>query len=204
MTQFATTHPQAAPGQKLWTADELEELRAGGILDPDTTYELIDGILYAMAGMNTPHYRASVNCMQLLMDGLSREQYLITQELPVRLSPMNEPKPDLCVLRGSRSDLLGRDAPLGADDVAVVIEISDSSYRHDSTTKLSVYALERLPEYWIVNIPERTVEVHTGPNSKALDGEIVGIYDQTSIYREGKTLESTLGAFAVSDLLEYV
>ena len=46
----------------------------------------------------------------------------------------------------------------------LVIEIADASLRYDRDIKGSLYALAALPEYWIVNLPDRTIEIHRDPD----------------------------------------
>jgi Uma2 family endonuclease len=44
-----------------------------------------------------------------------------------------------------------------------VIEISETSLALDRTHKGSLYARAGLPDYWIVNLPERRLEVYRDP-----------------------------------------
>lgn len=53
------------------------------------------------------------------------------------------------------------------DRARVVIEVADSSQRYDRTRKAALYAHRRIPEYWIVNVTERTIEVHRDPDVTA-------------------------------------
>ena len=47
----------------------------------------------------------------------------------------------------------------------LLAEVSNSSYYKDSMKFLSRYALEGIPQYWIVNIDERRVEVYQEPEA---------------------------------------
>ncbi|HEY2154525.1 MAG TPA: Uma2 family endonuclease [Isosphaeraceae bacterium] len=69
------------------------------------------------------------------------------------------------MVRGSPRDYAGR--RITPADVGLAIEVSDSSLR-DEVVKKAIYARSSVPVYWIVNIPDRRVEVYTeptGPNS---------------------------------------
>jgi Uma2 family endonuclease len=44
-----------------------------------------------------------------------------------------------------------------------VAEVSQSSLRYDRETKLIVYALAGIPEYWILNLVARQLEVYREP-----------------------------------------
>ncbi len=54
-------------------------------------------------------------------------------------------------------------------DIALVIEVADSSLRMDTRGVLKAYASNSIPIYWIVNIPNNRVEVYslpTGPSEQ--------------------------------------
>ena len=49
------------------------------------------------------------------------------------------------------------------DRALLVIEVSDSSLRTDRDIKRDIYAEAGVPEYWIVDVQGRAVDVHTEP-----------------------------------------
>ena len=63
----------------------------------------------------------------------------------------SEPEPDLKVVRGEPRDY--NDRHVTPADVALVVEVADSSVREDQTTMKALYALAAIPFYWLVNIP---------------------------------------------------
>jgi Uma2 family endonuclease len=48
--------------------------------------------------------------------------------------------------------------------VLLVVEVSDTTPRYDQETKARDYAIAGIPEYWIVNLPERLLEVRRDPS----------------------------------------
>jgi Uma2 family endonuclease len=48
--------------------------------------------------------------------------------------------------------------------VLLVIEVAGESLRLDRKSKAALYARAGIPEYWIVNLAESTVEVHREPD----------------------------------------
>lgn len=81
---------------------------------------------------------------------------------------MNEhsrPQPDVAVLKW-RDDLY-YSAPPVAHDVLLVIEVADTSLAGDRGRKLGRYAGAGIPEYWIVNLQARVVEVYSGVQADA-------------------------------------
>jgi Uma2 family endonuclease len=71
------------------------------------------------------------------------------------------PSSDLAVLRGNVG--VHKDALLKAQDVALLVEVSNKTYGRDRGIKLTRYAHCGIPVYWIVNIQDRAVEVFTKP-----------------------------------------
>ena len=69
------------------------------------------------------------------------------------------------------------------DSAFLVIEVADSSLRKDRLAKGRVYALADVPEYWIVNLVEKIVEVHTDPSATG--------YARVTQHRSGETLRPT-------------
>jgi len=53
-----------------------------------------------------------------------------------------------------------------------VIEVANSSLAYDRGEKASIYARMGIPEYWILNVVDRQLEVHLdpGPSAKAFLG----------------------------------
>jgi Uma2 family endonuclease len=49
----------------------------------------------------------------------------------------------------------------------LVVEVAGDSLRLDRQTKAALYARAGIPEYWIVNLAENTVEVHRDPDPEA-------------------------------------
>jgi hypothetical protein len=85
----------------------------------------------------------------------------VGKEDPVVVSEWSKPEPDLSIVRGRESDYLRR-AVTGAD-VALVVEIAESSLLADRSEMSKVYARARIPIYWIINLIDRQVEVYTQP-----------------------------------------
>ena len=69
------------------------------------------------------------------------------------------PLPDLAVVK-AQSYSARRPVP---EDVFLLIEVSDSSWAYDMGEKMRLYAEAGVPEYWIVDIPHRSLIVHTDP-----------------------------------------
>jgi Uma2 family endonuclease len=110
-------------------------------------------------------------------------------------TPMSRPRPDIALLK-PLPELFGAFEPT-ADDVLLLVEVSDSSIRYDRKTKAPLYAEAAIPEYWILNIAKGVLEVRSEP----ADGE----YRRTEILKPGQTVSPKMlpgVAFAVDDILK--
>jgi Uma2 family endonuclease len=54
-----------------------------------------------------------------------------------------------------------------------VFEVAYSTLKNDRGLKLEIYAQSNIVEYWIVNLPERQLEVYTEPQGKTYQKQVV-------------------------------
>jgi Uma2 family endonuclease len=159
------------------TADEYQRMIRVGILREGERIELINGELIQMAALGAPH----VTCVMRLNYWFTPR--LINRAIPsvqssFRLSAYSEPEPDLALFR-YRDDFYGGALPT-AEDVLLIIEVADSTLRHDRDRKLPLYAAGGVPEVWIVDLRRRQVLVYRDPSP---DG-----YRQSITYTEGASI----------------
>ncbi len=107
---------------------------------------------------------------------------------------------DVVVLHGPNTTHGSRLAR--GDDLALLVEIADTSYAKDSGSKLRRYARYQIPVYWIVDLNRRIVEVRTQPYGK---GKQAG-YARCDVHQEHDHVPVGLdgvavGRLAVADLL---
>lgn len=112
----------------------------------------------------SPRHSALVVFLVRLLTRLLGEDVHIRQEQPVRLNEHFEPQPDLAVVRGQPLDYEARFPTPG--EVRLVIEIADTTLPRDRGEKLAAYAAAGITEYWIVNLPDRQVEVYREPDDE--------------------------------------
>ena len=122
--------------------------------------ELIDGYLVKKMGKNPPH-SWSTKVLLKALERLLIPGWTWRLEQPVRIPEYDEPEPDIAIVRGSDNDYKYR-TPVPAD-VALLVEVSESTLDRDRGEKLSAYASGGIPVYWIVNLVDGQVEVYTGP-----------------------------------------
>ena len=108
---------------------------------------------------STAHSVAKVLAQKALTAAVPDGWFVDTQDA-ITLAA-SEPEPDVIVIRGQPRDYLDHHPP--AADLALVVEVSDTSLRHDQTFKKAIYAKAAIAVYWIVNLIDQRVEVYTDP-----------------------------------------
>ncbi len=181
-----------------WTVAEYHALlRDGGLVDGDA-FELLEGWLLPKTIQGPSHNFVVATLNQRLHQSLV-SPWIVRSQLAITTDD-SEPEPDLCIVRGTHAQFVKQHPT--SRDVVLVVEVSDSSLQRDRDIKQRIYARAGIAEYWIVNLVERQIEVHTLPQSA---GESP-IFAQRLIYRPSQAVPVTLDGtktleFAVSELL---
>lgn len=152
--------------------DRLIEL---GMFDEDERIELLYGQLVVMSPIGTLHAWVVQELNRLLVPQLVGRAVVRIQS-PVAASDVSEPEPDVAVLPKVRGSYL-HEHPARA---LMLIEVAESSLRVDRKIKSRLYAETRVPEYWIVNLVDRVVEVYRDPGATG--------YRRVTRHRRGETL----------------
>jgi Uma2 family endonuclease len=150
--------------KRLWTVEEYHGMARAGILREDDRLELIKGEVVAMSPIGVRHM-ACVNRLNHLLMKHFHEQAVISVQNSVYLDEHSEPVPDV-VLFKYRQDFYNQNAPT-ADDVLLLIEVSDSTLPYDRNVKRPLYAQAGIIEYWLINLVDNSVEVHREPEEGA-------------------------------------
>lgn len=149
----------ALPSKK-WTREEFARLIECDLLEPDRRYELIEGVIYEPMTHNPPHVTSVALTDAWLRSVVGQERFVRVQS-PVALDGLNEPEPDLAVVRGRIQDFSSRHP--GPADLDLLVEVSDSSLDRDRKQKAPLYARAGVRELWIVDLVERKLEIHRQP-----------------------------------------
>lgn len=124
----------------------------------DERIELLHGVLVEMSPIGVPHSRTVQRLTMLLAPRLVGRADL-RPGLPLAASDDSEPEPDLAVVA---IDSGMTQHPTTAH---LVIEVAETSLRKDEAVKAPLYARAAVPEYWIVNLVDRIVDVYTEPTA---------------------------------------
>jgi Uma2 family endonuclease len=167
--------------RRLLTVAEYEAMGRADILCEDERVELLGGEIIQMAARGRPH-SVCVNLFEIAFRELGDRAAVRFQDSVV-LSPRTgtpgaEPEPDIAVLRPPARRYLS-DGP-NPEDILLVVEVSDTTFRYDRYTKLQWYASAALPEVWIVDLNGMRVLVFRRPRPDELRYE-----EETVVERDG-------------------
>ena len=154
----AVAHARSFPARHRWTVREFQRMGETGFLDPKARLELIEGELFEMAPIGSFHAGMTRILAEQFRLAVGRAAMVDSQN-PIWLDEHSEPQPDIVLLR-PRSDYYLKEHPR-AEDVLLLIEVSDSTVRFDRKTKIPLYARYGIPEVWLVVGPRRRhIEVY--------------------------------------------
>jgi Uma2 family endonuclease len=186
----------SSPYPRRITVDEYERIIEAGALEDPSRVELIDGYMVDKMGKNAAHRWTTKEVLKAL-DSRLPPGWTSQKEEPVRIPAYDEPEPDVAIIRGSDADYRQR-IPTAAD-VALLVEVSDSTLSQDRGKKFLAYARGKIPVYWIVNLVDRQVEVYTRPVK-------AGRYRSRKEYKPGQQIPVVIAGqqlppIAVDDIL---
>jgi Uma2 family endonuclease len=155
----------AIPTDYIWrlTVEQYHQMIQAGILDEDDPVELLEGWLVYKMAKNPPH-RVVTGLIREAVSRLLPPGWFIDTQEPLTTED-SEPEPDITVIRGDQRDYV--DHHPGPQEVALLVEVADSSLRRDREWKKRIYAEARVPVYWVVNLPKRQIEVYADPSGPA-------------------------------------
>jgi Uma2 family endonuclease len=168
-------------------------MAAAGILTSDERVELIEGEVITMSAIGSPHAACVSRLVRMFITNVGNHTTIWPQN-PVRLNDFSEPVPDIAVLK-SRSDHYSARHPL-PEDVLLLIEVADTTPLKDRNVKIPLYARSGIREVWLVNLPEKLVEVYS-----ALEA---GQYNEPVEFKSGDVIKLSFQegyAFAVDEIL---
>jgi Uma2 family endonuclease len=168
---------------------EYERMAEEGFFEEDERIELLEGVLVEMTPQGIPHAAVIERLTRLLVLALDPRGRVRVQ-LPFAASDISEPEPDLAVVPPGDPDESHPERAL------LLIEVAVSSLNKDRRVKSRIYAAGGVPEYWVVDVSGRAIEVRSEPGD--------GAYRQVRIARPGESIR--LQAFpdveiAVSDVV---
>jgi Uma2 family endonuclease len=177
------------------SVDRYEQMIGSGVLGEDDPIELLNGVMVWKMPKDPMHSTVSRRCARMI-ERLLPVGWHVRKEEPVRIPDYDEPEPGIAVVRGE-DDLYEKRHP-GPGDVALIIEVAESSLLRDWGEKRAIYARAGIPGYWIINLIDRQLESHSRPTGGAYPPPtVLGLADSVELIIEGHVA----GRIAVADVL---
>jgi Uma2 family endonuclease len=129
-----------------FTVEEYRRMGEAGIFLENDRVELIDGEVVEMTPIGWRHVFCVTRLTTLLSEFASGQatlerRYVVSVQNPVALRRHEEPQPDLALVEGPPSGRLP-----GPAEIALVVEVAETSLVHDRERKLPLYAEAGVPE----------------------------------------------------------
>jgi Uma2 family endonuclease len=181
-----------------FTLDEYHRMIPAGVLLEGEPTELLDGWIVNKMTRKPPH-EVSVSLTEAALAHALPEGWFRRVQSAATMKT-SEPEPDIYAVRGKPRDYVKRHPR--PKDIGLAVEVADTSLNHDRSFKGPLYARERIPVYWIINLIDRQVEAYSEPAGRGKAAK----YRRMDIYRPGGMLPLVLDGkqvaqIAVDDLL---
>lgn len=163
--------------RQLFTVEDYYKMAEVGILKPTDRVELINGEIIQMSPIKSLH-ASVVTWLGEELNFQLRGKATVRIQNPIRIDTYSEPEPDIAVVK-YKKDKYRNQHPTG-EDVYLVIEVADTTLMKDRTIKKQLYAAVGIPEYWIINLKAKQIEVYRQPSGKG--------YTIEKIAKTGETL----------------
>ncbi|MCD9021580.1 Uma2 family endonuclease [Cohnella silvisoli] len=166
------------------------------MIDDGNRYEISDGVLELMSP--SPSFTHQTLCAELLfkLNSSCRDEFIIVPSpIDVILSDTEVRQPDLAMIHRSRISIISNRGINGAPDLVAEIT-SEHSRRRDKVKKRIVYAKYNVPEYWIIDLSNFTLEQYV------LDGDR---YELIEVYAGEETIHSKTvpcASFSMNEIVQ--
>jgi Uma2 family endonuclease len=145
------------PGPRPFRFSREQYYRLGelGVFD-GRRVELVRGEIVLMSPINEPHMAGVTLTTDALKTAFGPGHYVRVQG-PLNLGTI-DPEPDVAVVPGSP-----RDYAVTPTTALLVVEVADTSFHYDTTTKAEEYATAGIIEYWVLDLVNRQLLVYRDP-----------------------------------------
>ncbi len=164
---------------KRFRVEDFRKMTEAGILPEESGWEIIDGYLIDKMSIGSKH-ASTVKRLNRKLTRLFEDEVIISVQDPIHIDEFNQPEPDIALLK-PREDFYAESHP-SPQDVLLLIEVSNSTIEYDRDIKKTLYARTGIVEFWIVNLPDETVECYSQPKN--------GNYRLARILEKGEIVES--------------
>jgi Uma2 family endonuclease len=157
--------------------------------DDGNRYELIGGELYVTPPPINPHQDAAAAIISEFRNHAERTGgWAFVAPTGLYFSDRDFVEPDVMYVAADRLNVIEERDVRGAPTIAVEV-LSPSTMRTDRTKKSSLYATFGVPEFWLVDVDTRTVEVRSLPRR--------GEYTAAAGYSDGSVISTVVEGLSI-------
>ncbi len=139
-----------------FTINQFYQLDDLGFFE-DRHVEMIRGVIYEMT--TKPAHTTACDLTAVVLRAIFGIGWVVRDGRSLDTGRSSLLEPDFAVVAGTIRDF----AQSHPTTAALIVEISDTTLRKDRTIKAHLYAQAGLPDYWILNLVDRQLEVHRDP-----------------------------------------
>jgi Uma2 family endonuclease len=188
--------PPAEFRLKQFTLAQYKQMVANGALD-NQQVELLEGWIVEKMPTNPPH-TSSISRLNKRLIRLLDDNTIIRIQGAIEVDT-SMPEPDVAIVDGAEA--MYDDRHPQSHELLLVIEVSDSSLIQDQGFKHRLYARNKIPVYWIVNLQDCIIEVYEQPR-----GGRNPTYRTRTDYAAGSSVpvvirKKTIGHILVNEIL---
>jgi len=197
LSEETTMELLAEPQLHLWTRSEYYKMAEAGLFNGKHV-ELIEGRVTEMSPMGSFHATAVALTGRVLEQAFG-PGYFARWQMPLDAGEFSEPEPDIAIIQGEVRDF----KTAHPRTAVLLVEVAETSLAYDRTDKASLYAKLGIPDYWVLNLIDRQLEVRREPVVDA--SQLYGFrYAQVIILKPGDSISPLAKPeikIAVDDLL---
>ena len=139
-----------------WSIEEWHELVNSGLLEGKPV-ELLEGNIVEMSPEGIEHSYTNQSVSDYLRD-LFKGQAHVRDAHPITLDN-SEPEPDIAIVQLPAT--IYRNHHPYAQNIYWLIEVSNRTLKKDLEQKIITYARNGIPEYWVIDLKNKNLIVHT-------------------------------------------
>ena len=187
------THENGEPTLYRFSEEQCLRMVADGIVTEEEAFTLAEfGVESEMP--RHPAHDSAIERTDVAIRALLPAGLRVRIQCAIRLAG-GEPEPDLAIVAGPVGST--DDHHPNVDEIAMVIEVSDSTLAYDRGIKLRAYAGAAIPAYWIVNLVDRQVEVYGNPRASRAG---TPLFAKRSDYLPGQQVLVVLAGTAIGSI----
>ena len=152
---------------------EYEKMATEGLFEGERV-ELLEGVIVEDISPQDPRHAGAVQRLTRVLSRALAGRADVRVQLQLAVSEESLPEPDVALVALQDFD------EVHPAKAFLVVEVAETSLRKDRSVKAGLYARAGVPEYWVVNLVDRLMEVHT---------EVAGaVYSRVTSARPGESV----------------